>query len=80
MRFEWDESKRLSNLRRHGFDFVDAEMVFADETVSLLDDRFAYDEARWITIHTETDEIIRVISIRKASKNEEEYYFTKIRD
>jgi uncharacterized DUF497 family protein len=56
-----------------------------------LDDRFDYGEIRILTfgvlkarvvvvIHTETDEVIRVISIRKASKNEEETYFKKVRD
>lgn len=91
MRFEWDEAKRRSNLRDHGFDFLDSEEIFAGATYSFLDERFDYGEIRIITfgvlnarvvviIHTETDEVIRVISIRKASKNEEETYFKKIRD
>ena len=29
MRFEWDEAKRLQNLKDHGVDFVDAHKVFA---------------------------------------------------
>ncbi|MEK6281763.1 MAG: BrnT family toxin [Acidobacteriota bacterium] len=91
MRFEWDEAKRLSNLRRHGFDFIDVERVFAGNAFTLLDDRFDYGEIRFITLgmveervvtitHTETDEVIRVISFRKASKNEEEIYDEEIRD
>ena len=91
MRFEWDEAKRLANLRRHGFDFADAENVVAEETYSVLDDRFDYGEIRWLTFgilggrvvaiaHTETDEVIRIISIRKALKSEEESYFKKIRN
>ncbi|MGH9873883.1 MAG: BrnT family toxin [Pyrinomonadaceae bacterium] len=91
MRFEWDEAKRLSNLRCHGFDFADAEEVIAGETSTFLDDRFDYGEIRWLTFgmlngkvvaiaHRETDEVIRIISIRKALKNEEESYFKKIRD
>jgi uncharacterized DUF497 family protein len=30
MRYEWDERKRLANLRKHGFDFVDAYIVCED--------------------------------------------------
>jgi uncharacterized protein len=91
MRVEWDEAKRQTNLQRHGFDFLDAEKILDDETVSFLDDRFDYGEIRVLTFgvlrgrvvaitHTETDEAIRIISIRKASRSEEETYFKKIRD
>jgi uncharacterized DUF497 family protein len=91
MRFEWDEAKRRSNLKRHGFDFEDGEKVFAGETVSDLDDRFDYGERRFLTLgllegkvvaltHTEIDGVVRLISLRKASKNEEKVYFKEIRD
>jgi len=91
MRFEWDEAKRRSNIRQHRIDFVDVDEVFAGETITFLDDRYDYDETRFLTfgllggevvaiIHIETDEMIRVISVRKASKDEEETYFTEIRD
>ena len=91
MRFEWDEAKRRANLHRHGFDFVDGEKVFAGETARFVDDRFDYGETRFVTIgmldgrvvaviHTETDEVTRVISIRKALKDEEETYFNEIRN
>ena len=91
MRFEWDEARRRTNLRRHGFDFADSEQVFADATATIQDDRFDYGEDRVLTfgildgrvvaiIHTETDEVIRIISFRKALKNEEERYFKEIRD
>lgn len=91
MRFEWDEAKRRSNFRRHGFDFPLAEKIFASDVVTVLDDRFDYGEIRFITLgmiygtvvaiaHTETDEITRIISIRKASKDEAEVYYEEIRD
>jgi uncharacterized DUF497 family protein len=91
MRFEWDEAKRRLNIKRHGIDFVDVEIVFAGETITFLDDRFSYDEMRLLTfgllwgkvvaiVHTETDAVIRVISVRRASKNEENTYFKEIRD
>ena len=44
MRFEWDEKKRLQNLRKHGLDFRDAESVLDQETYRDVDERFARDE------------------------------------
>lgn len=57
----------------------------------MLDDRFDYGEQRFVTFgmlegrvvavaHTESDDCIRVISVRKATKNEEKSYYKKIRD
>ena len=91
MRFEWDEAKRRLNIIRHGFDFVAVEKVLAGATITFLDDRFDYGEMRLLTFgllndkvvaitHTETDEVIRVISVRKASKNEEKTYFKEVKD
>jgi uncharacterized DUF497 family protein len=91
MRFEWDEAKRRSNIKRHGFDFLGVERIFASDAFTLLDDRFDYGEIRFLTLgvlngtvvaiaHTETDEVTRIISIRRASKNEEEIYYKEIRD
>lgn len=91
MRFEWDEAKNRSNLRRHGFDFKDGETVFAGEVFTLLDDRFDYGERRFLTLgelkgrivavaHTQRGEATRIISLRKASRNEEEIYYKEVRD
>ena len=91
MEFDRDDAKRKANLRNHGIDFVGIEEVFEGETVTILDDRFDYGEQRFVTFgildgrvvavaHTETDNRIRVISVRKATKNEEESYYKEIRD
>jgi uncharacterized DUF497 family protein len=91
MEFDWDEAKRKANLRNHGIDFVDIDELFEGETVTILDDRFDYGEQRFVTFgmledrvvavaHTETDEQIRIISVRKATKNEEKSYYEEIRD
>ncbi|PYS67218.1 MAG: hypothetical protein DMF73_19855 [Acidobacteria bacterium] len=91
MRFEWDEAKRQLNLRRHRIDFVDAVEVFQVETVTVIDDRYEYGEMRFLTLglvngivvavsHTETSDVIRIISARKAQKDEEIRYFKEIRD
>ena len=89
MLFEWDEAKRRSNIRKHGIDFIGIEGVFAGTTVTMLDDRYDYGEPRFVTLgllkgrvvviaHTETAEVIRIISVRKATKNEEANYFKEI--
>jgi uncharacterized DUF497 family protein len=46
----WDEAKRKANLRKHGFDFADAEAVFVGRTVTFEDDRRAYGEQRFVTL------------------------------
>lgn len=89
MKFEWDENKRRTNLQRHGIDFADADLVFESLTATTSDNRFDYGETRYLTygllrgeivtvIHTETDDVIRVISFRKATKYEQEEYFKAI--
>lgn len=50
MRFTWDEAKRRLNLRNHEIDFVDAEQVFAGLTSTFEDDRFSYDERRFVAL------------------------------
>ena len=91
MRFEWDEKKRLSNIKKHGIDFVDIPAMFDGDIVTVIDDRFDYGETRYQTlgllknrgimvVHTESETIIRIISARKANKHEEEVYFTEVSD
>lgn len=91
MKFEWDEAKQQSNLRKHRLDFTDAETVFAGATFTFEDDRFEYNEDRYITLgllrgvvvvmaHTEREAVIRVISMRKATKNEQRVYFEGFAD
>ncbi|MFB2918305.1 MULTISPECIES: BrnT family toxin [Aerosakkonema] len=89
MEFEWDEAKRLANLRKHGVDFVDVPAVFDGDIVTVEDDRFNYGEQRFITlgllqgqvvaiVHTERDDITRIISARKATRYEQRTYFEQI--
>ena len=84
--FSWSAAKRVSNLDRHGLDFVHAERVFAGLTFTFEDDRFSYGEQRFVTlglldgvpvslVHTETSHEIRVISFRKATPREARIYF-----
>ena len=91
MRFTWDDNKRLVNLKDHGLDFSDAEKVFAGPTFTMEDDRFAYQEQRFETlglltgipvsiIHTESAELVRIISFRKATNHETKILFEKLSD
>jgi uncharacterized DUF497 family protein len=78
-------------LRKHGFDFADADLVFENEVYSIIDERFDYGETRFYTLgllfgrvvsisHTEINDLIRIISMRKANKYGEEKYYKKIRN
>ena len=91
MRFAWDERKRLSNLRIHGLDFRDAPSVFDGSTFTIQDARFAYGEQLFLTlgflggiavsiVHTETPDLIRIISFRKATRHEEAILFQSLKD
>ena len=89
--FSWSETKRLTNLRKHGIDVRDASKIFRGFTVTAEDDRESYGERRFLTLglleeqvmsvaHTERGEDIRIISIRKATKHEARFYFSQITD
>jgi len=82
----WHEPKRQSNLVKHGLDFADAAQVFAGPTLTTEDASFDYGEQRFNTLglmgvkvvcicHTETDDEIRVISMREAENHEIEQLF-----
>jgi uncharacterized protein len=87
--FTWDDNKRLKNVHKHGIDFADAIRIFDGFTLTAEDDRGYFGEQRFLTLgllhdrvvsvaHTEHDRMIRIISIRKATKHEAQYYFSQI--
>lgn len=89
--FFWDEEKRLVNAQKHAIDFEDAVTIFDGDTVTVEDDRFLYNEPRFITlgllngrvvavVHTERGEVTRIISARKATKYEQITYFQQVVD
>lgn len=86
MNFEWDEKKRLANVQKHGIDFVGCEDVFAGFSLTAEDTTRDYGEQRFLTLglldgrvvsvcHTDRGDTIRIISIRKATRYEQEQYF-----
>ena len=93
MQFEWDENKNNENIRKHGCDFADAWQMFENSLVAGLDDCEDYGEERWIgvgmmpngivavLVFTEkAEETIRIISMRKATKNERTRYEKAIKN
>jgi len=91
-RLTWDETKRQSNVRKHGLDFADAAEV--------LESRYRLDIATvrsgemrmqsisyalgflavLTVVHTEREGANRVISFRRASNNEREVYCAWLQD
>ncbi len=87
--FDWDENKRLSNVRKHAIDFEDAVTIFDNDIVTVEDNRYEYDESRYMTlgllngrviavVHVERGMVTRIISARKATRYEQITYFEQI--
>ncbi len=81
MIFTWKSAKRATNLKKHGFDFANAERVFDGPTFTVEDTRDYNGEQRFnstgflgtaiVTIcHTESEDEIHITSIRKADLHE----------
>lgn len=89
MIFEWDDVKAESNLRKHGISFNEARTVFLDDMAWLFNDPdHGQDEERFIllgmsavarvlvVVHCvrEGGDVIRIISARRATRNESAAY------
>jgi uncharacterized protein len=89
MKFDWDPAKAASNVKKHKVTFEDAKAVFYDDfAVQFFDEEHSDDEDRFLLLgmsldtrlllvcHCERDEgdVIRIISARKATPNEAQYY------
>jgi hypothetical protein len=90
--FEWDETKNISNKRKHGISFEEAQTVCADENGLLIHDPDHSDEEdRFILLglsskfrilvvchgYGKSDQIIRIISARKATRSEQKEYWER---
>ena len=88
MNYEWNLIKERLNIAKHGVDFEEAKSVFADEfALVLFDEDHSNDEERFLILgmsqkerillvvncYREND-TIRIISSRKATKNETKQY------
>jgi uncharacterized DUF497 family protein len=89
LRIEWDDAKNRSNKRKHGISFEEAETVFYDDLAILVEDDDPDEpEARFVLLgistalrtlvvchcYREDDEIIRIISARRAHRQERRDY------
>ena len=85
MKFEWDKSKNQSNRAKHGIDFNDAKTVFDSIRATSVDTRHDYGEVRKISVgkidedvcvvvYTEREDVVRIISARKANQRERRRY------
>jgi uncharacterized protein len=85
--YEWDADKATRNLQKHNVAFEEAASVFDDpDLITVIDDEHSLDEERYITIgmssqtrllmvaHTDRGGRIRIISTRRATKNEAQFY------
>ncbi len=89
IRFEWDENKNTINKRKHKISFEEARTVFYDaEALVIPDPEHSQDEERFIILgmsrqanllvvchcYRESETVIRIISARKATRNESVQY------
>ena len=89
IRFEWDENKNRANQRKHKISFDEAKTVFYDENARLIPDPdHSENEERFIIMgmssnlhmlvvvhcYKENNEVIRIISARKVTRNEQKYH------
>ena len=92
IRFEWDRGKDKQNQKKHGISFTEATEVFSDENARLIDDPdHSAEEDRFIILgmsfklrllivchaYRGEDEVIRIISARRANRSEEGRYWRK---
>ncbi|MCP4339521.1 MAG: BrnT family toxin [Desulfobulbaceae bacterium] len=92
--FEWDKKKNTRNSRKHGVSFEEAQTVFYDEyAIQFFDPEHSESEDRFLllgisfTLKTcvvchcfrQEETIVRIISARKADKDEEHVYWSKRR-
>jgi len=90
VQFEWHKSKARANFKLHGVSFELARTVFKDPfAIERVDDRDDYGEERFVIIgmaegsvllfvaYSEREEHIRIISARRATRNEQDDYFSQ---
>ena len=87
MEFEWDPEKAAANVKRRRISFTEAASVLEDPlSTTFPDEAHSEEEIRFLTIgasrrgrvlvvaHTERDDSIRIISARRATRREREFY------
>ncbi len=92
MNFEWDEAKNEACFRERGFDFAYAARAFFDpDRLIHADTRHCYGEERYqlmgrieqrlfVVVYTPRNDVLRIISARKANQREVRHYEDSTRD
>ena len=93
MIFDWDDHKAESNKKKHGVSFAEAATAFSDpNAIEFLDKQNSDKEDRWILVGISSksqvllvvfveraEKIIRIVSARRAVKDEMNQYFSKVK-
>lgn len=94
LRFDWDPKKEQANLKKHGISFEEARTAFYDEdAIQFFDPDHSQDEDRFILLgmslrprvlvvchcFRESDFVVRILSARRADKDEEREYWKRQR-
>ena len=91
MIYEWDEDKNQANILKHGVGFETAKRVFENRTLTRVDERSDYGEARQVSlgmvdniailvvVHTDRGGRVRLISARPANRRERKRYEDALR-
>jgi len=92
LEFEWDKKKDKANTKKHGVSFEEARTAFYDEyAIQFHDPEHSDDEDRFLLLGTsfklntlvvchcfrQEETLVRIISARKADKDEEQVYWSK---
>lgn len=92
LRFEWDKNKNKKNRKKHNVSFEEAQTVFFDEyAIRFYDPEYSENEDRFLLLGTsfkldalvichcfrQEETIVRIISARKADKEEAQVYWSK---
>ena len=92
IRFDWNKEKNIANQKKHGISFEEAQSVFVDENALMIHDPdHSSDEDRFILLglsasirlmvvchcYRENDDLIRIISARKATRIEQKRYWKR---
>ena len=93
MIFDWDDHKAASNKKKHGVSFAEAATAFSDpNAIEFLDKQNSDKEDRWILVGISSrsqvllvvlvereETTIRIVSARRAVKDEMNQYFSKVK-
>jgi uncharacterized DUF497 family protein len=90
VKIEFDPAKREKVLRERGLDLAEAERMLTGVCYELVDDRFDYEEERWVSYGLLRGEIVacvwldrgddrvRIVTMRKANRNEQKRYLSYV--